>query len=180
MKFYIGASEPVDTMPFSEMVKFYTRQLFSHIYTRYKDPFTFQDMISESSHGEAHKMTIGKWYLANRIVEEYEIEVSEEVFRAILIRINQRLQSHYSFRNIAGVLVYDLGEKIKFSWLKSLAIKFFSDGEEGTICSESASFTLRLLGIQFNRPMDFVRPDHVIKKLRQLEKTEDYIKRVLP
>lgn len=61
----------------------------------------------------------------------------------------------------------------------ALVTKLFSDGKASTICSESAAFTLKLLGIQFNRPSDFVRPDHVIKKLAKLSRTEDYITKVI-
>jgi len=171
MKIYIGASTKKKFALFSYLVRWYSSKPYSHIYTRYQDPFTKQDIISESSHGEAHKILIDKWYLDNRIIEEYEIQCSEELFRAVLIRINQRLQAYYSFKNIIGVLIYDIG-------LHRLA-EYFRDGEEGTICSESASFTLSLFGITFNRPTDFVRPDHIINKLDKALRTEDYIKKVL-
>jgi len=178
MKFYMGASEPVYTLPFSELIKFYTDKPYSHTYIRYVDPFTKQVMISESSKGEAHKMELSRWYLSNRIVEEYEIEVSEELFRAILTNINTRLQTSYSELNILGVPFYDLGEYLNSPFIMGLTTKIFADGIDSTICSESASFTLKLLGIQFNRPNDFIRPDHVVKALEKAVITEDYIKKV--
>lgn len=177
MKFYIGASR--SNTIFGALIRWYTGKPYNHIYSRFKDPFTLQDIVSESSHGEAHKILIDKWYArGNKIVDEYEIECSEEIFRAILIRINQILQASYSEKNIIGVLIYDLGKYLSSTLIKNIAIKLFSDGESATICSESATFTLTFFGIQFKRPRDFVRPDHVIKKLEEASRTEDYIKKV--
>ena len=178
MKLYIGASVTVDTLIFSEVVKFYIGKPYSHVYIRYQDPFTKQEIVSESSHGEAHKMTLSKWYLSNRIVEEYEIEVSEEVFRAILTNINNRLQASYSELNIIGMPFYDMAAYCNSPFFMRLFTKLFADGVDSTICSESAAFTLSLLGIQFNRPNDFVRPDHVINALEKAARSEDYIKKV--
>ena len=175
MKLYIGASR--SNYIFSWLIRKYINQDYNHIYTRYEDPFTGQAIISESSHGEAHKMLISKWYLKNRIVEEYEIDCTEMRFKGVLSKINERLQASYSELNIVGVLIYDLGEKLNSNLIKNLA-NLFKDGASATICSESAAFTLRLFGVQFNRPLDFVRPDHVITKLEQLSKTEEYINKV--
>jgi len=176
MKLYIGASK--SNYIFSWLIRKYIKKSYNHIYTRYEDPFTKQAIISESSHGEAHKMLIDKWYArGNRIVEEYEIDCTEMRFRGILSKINDRLQAPYSGLNIIGVLIYDLGEKLNINFIKNLA-NLFKDGAYSTICSESAAFTLRLFGVQFNRPLDFVRPDHIITKLEQLSKTEEYINKV--
>lgn len=37
----------------------------------------------------------------------------------------------------------------------------FRDGTGAVICSESVAFTLGILGVQFKRPFDFLRPDHI-------------------
>ena len=178
MKFYIGASEPNHWKPFAQLIKWYSRKSYSHTYIRYQDNFTKQYLISESSKGEAHKIGLSKWYLSNTILEEYEIEVSEEILRAILTRINNRLQASYSERNIVGIPFYDLAEYLGSGFLMGLITKLFADGIDSTICSESTAFTLGLLGIKFNRPNDFLRPDHVIETLKKAAITEDYIKRL--
>jgi len=179
MKIFIGASTTIDIKPFSLAIKLYTGKPYGHIYIRYADHFTGQAMISESSHGEAHKMALSKWYLNNRIVEEYEIDVSEEMARVIFTNINNRLQTTYGELNAFGVPFYDLAEYLGSNFLMRLTTYIFADGIDSTICSESAAFTLRLLGIQFNRPNDFVRPDHVIGALAKAALTEDYIKKVI-
>jgi len=175
MKLYIGASK--SNYIASWLIRQYIKKSYNHIYVRYKDPFTEQDIISESSHGEAHKILISKWYLKNRIVEEYVIDCTEIRFKSILSKINERLQASYSELNIIGIIIYDFGEKLNSNLIKNTA-NLFKDGASSTICSESVAFTLRLFGVQFKRPLDFVRPDHIIERLAKLSITEDYINKV--
>jgi hypothetical protein len=163
---------------FGALVRWYSSKPYGHIYTRYEEPFTKKMLIAESSHGEHHYMLIDKWYSrGNRIECEYAIDCSEEVFRAILIRNLQLLQASYSVKNILGALIYDLHEALKWKWLVRLAYKFV-DGDKSTMCSESASFTLAMLGVKFNRPLDFVKPNNVIEALEHLAVTTDYVRRV--
>lgn len=178
MRFFIGASTSKNFNLVSKLICLYTNKPYSHIYTRYTDPFTEQAIISESSHGEAHKIVLDKWYIKNKIVEEFSIDCSEKTFKTILQFINRRLQASYSEKNLVGVLIYDLGNYLNSTLIKRIA-NWFSDGESATICSESAAFSLEVLGIQFKRPKDFVRPDHVVEKLVSLSRTEEYIDRVI-
>lgn len=175
MKLYVGASK--SNYVASWLIRKYIRKPYNHIYLRYEDPFTKQSIISESSHGEAHKMLISKWYLKNKIIEEYEIDCTEMRFKGVISKINERLQASYSELNIIGVIIYDLGDKLNSNLIKKVA-NLFKDGASATICSESAAFTLRLFGVQFNRPLDFVRPDHIVDSLAKLSLTEDYINKV--
>ena len=171
MKLYVIASQPSSTKPFSEAIKWYSKKDYSHVCIQFQEPFTKQVLIAESSKGEHHKITYDNWRILNKEVLIFEIDLSEELFRAVLIHTNNTLQVKYSIKNIIGVLFYDMG-------LHKLA-NLFSDGNEGVICSESTSFVLKLLGVQFKKPYDFIRPDEVIDRMLELAKTEDYIKRLL-
>lgn len=171
MKFYVIASQPSKTLPFSEAIKWYTKRDYSHVCIQYQDPFTKQVLIAESSRGEHHKITYDNWRIKNKEEMIFEVDVSEELFRVILIHTNNTLQTKYSIKGIIGIILYDIG-------LHSIA-NLFSDGKEGVICSESTSFVLKLLGVQFKKPYDFIRTDEVIDKMLELARTEDYIRRIL-
>lgn len=173
----IGVSSPIKFKLFSALIIWYGKS-GSHIYTSFEDEVTDQGMIFESSHGEAHRITFDNWIKDNKRREEYEFTVSDEIYRAMMVRTNNLLQTKYSIKNIFGIPLYDLGEFTGLNFLKTLAVFFFSDGKSGVICSEVATFLLQIFGIVFNRPNDFVRPDHVAAKLRSSAKTETYIKRV--
>jgi hypothetical protein len=135
-------------------------------------------MISESARGEARKLELSRWYLKNKILKEYELDVSEEIFRAILVHTNYRLEGAYSQLNIVGIPFYDLACRLNSPYLMHLTTKIFADGIDSSICSEAVAFTLGFFGIQFSRPIDFVRPDHVIDALIKAAKTEDYIRAI--
>jgi len=163
---------------FGSLLRWYMGRKFNHIYNRYEAPFTKSMLVSESSYGEHHNILLSNWYArGNRIHREYAIEVSEELFRAILKRNEQLLQASYSEKNIFGTLFYDLYEKFKWRFLLKLAYKF-RDGDKATICSEASAFTLMMVGVKFNRPLDFVKPDIIIDKLEELVESTDFVRRV--
>jgi hypothetical protein len=122
-------------------------------------------------------MTLENWAKENKIRELYEFTVEEELYRAIMVRTNNLLQTKYSIKNLFGIPLWDFYEVTGFPPLR-WAAELFSDGQSGVICSEVATFITQIFGIVFNRPNDFVKPDQIIYKLRSAAKTEDYIKRV--
>ena len=137
----------------------WSRKTWSHVYLRYVSETTGQSIVAESSQGESHKVTLDNWLVRNKRIIEIEIEIEREDFKNILTLINSSLQTKYSKKNILGILFYDLGFK-KFA-------KRFSDGKKGLICSEEVAYVLLILGLKFDRPIDFVRPDQIIKKLEE-------------
>jgi len=161
-KIRVGFSDTHKFMPFSWAIKAYSGKPFSHVYIAYIDAVTSQDMIAESSNGEFHKMTRENWNKKNKAVEEFEIELNQDVYYTVMHHINNHLQTDYSILNIFGVPFYDLYELTGLRIFKGIA-KWFTDGKAAIICSESVGFTLALLGVQFNRPFDFLRPDHIYR-----------------
>jgi hypothetical protein len=153
-------SDKIKFMPFSWAIKFYTGEKYSHVAIGYFDSTTSQEMLAESSNGEFHKITRENWLKKNKVVYEYEIEIDEDIYYTIMRHINNHLQLDYSFLNIAGIPFYDLYELTGIRLFYKIAC-LFKDGTGAVICSESVAFTLAILGIQFKRPFDFLRPDHI-------------------
>lgn len=180
-KIYIGASTPHRQGFYSRAIKWYSKKNYNHIYVRYYDSFTQDNLVAESSNGEHHKMTYENWIIENKTIIEYEITVSIDIMILMVRHINKLLQTPYGYINAIGVPIYDYYEKTKTLWVRKMLEKLykkFRDGENSVICSESASFLLMLVGIEFNRPYDFIRPDHVIDKLASLCETRIDIKKV--
>lgn len=163
-KIKIGFSYPKKFMPFAWLIKLYTREPFSHVYVEYLDEITGQEMMAESSHGEFHKITKENWLGKNTIINEFDIDISDDSFYLIMRHINNHLQVDYSVTNIFGIPFYDLYELTNWKIFLKIA-KLFTDGASRLICSESVSFILIMLGIEFNRPSDFLRPDHIYEAL---------------
>jgi hypothetical protein len=152
-------SDKIKWMPFSWLIKIYTGVNYSHAAIGYFDSITSQDMLAESSNGEFHKITRENWLKKNRVIYEYEVEVEEDTYYAIMRNINNNLQLDYSSLNIFGIPFYDLYLATGLKLFYKIAC-FFKDGTGAVICSESVAFTLAILGVEFDRPYDFLRPDH--------------------
>lgn len=184
-KIYEGGSRPRKWLPLAWIIIVYQKIFFgfnksiSHSYTKYYDEFTEQWMISESSKGEHHNMTLSNWLKYNDPIEEYCIDCTREEYKKIMININDRLQTSYSDLNLFGIPFYDLYKYTKFKVFEFIAIVFFDDGQGGVICSESSSYNLEVKGIKFDRPNSFIKPHMIIERLRKLALTEDYIGRVI-
>lgn len=152
-------SDKIKWRLFPWLIKAYTRTNFSHAAVGYYDTDTAQAMIAESSDGEFHKITREQWAKKNKVIYEYEVKVGEDLYYAIMRNINNHLQLDYSALNIFGIPFYDLYEATKLKIFYKIAC-YFKDGTGAVICSESVAFTLAMIGVQFNRPYDFIRPDH--------------------
>lgn len=153
-------SDKIEVMLFPIMIKSYTGVNYSHAAIGYLDTITGQDMLAESSDGDFHKITRGNWLHKNKIIFEVEVEINEGEYYVLMRHINNHLQLDYSILNIIGVPFYDLYEATGIKLFRKIA-NFFTDGSTAVICSESVAFALAILGVKFNRPFDFLRPDHI-------------------
>lgn len=153
-------SDKIELMAFPFLIKAYTGFNASHAAIGYTDSVTGQDMLAESSNGEFHKITRANWHHKNKIIYEIEVEISDGEYYVLMRHINNHLQLDYSILNIIGVPFYDAYRFTGLSIFKKIA-SFFSDGAQAVICSESVAFALAILGVKFDRPFDFLRPDHI-------------------
>jgi hypothetical protein len=153
-------SDKIKLLPFPFLIKAYTRAKYSHAAIGYFDSVTSQEMLAQSSDGEFHKITRDNWLKKNKIIEEYEVWVDEGHYYVLMRHINNHLQLDYSVLNILGIPFYDAYAVTGLSIFKKIA-GFFTDGSGAVICSESVAFALAILGVQFKRPFDFLRPDHI-------------------
>lgn len=159
-------SDKIKPLPFPWLIKTYTGVDYSHAAIGYFDSVTSQDMVAQSSDGEFHKITRENWLKKNKVIHEYEVTISEDTYYILMRHINNHLQLDYSYKNLVGILFYDLFEKTGVKIFERLA-RFFSDGARAVICSESVAFALAILGVEFKRPFDFIRPDHAHEAVKK-------------
>jgi hypothetical protein len=163
-------SDKLYFMPAPALIKLYTGAPYSHVAMGYFDSVTSQEMLAESSNGEFHKITRQNWLAKNRVIHEVEYWLSEDQYYVIMRHVNNHLQLDYSFKNIVGIPLYDLYEKTGVKLFKRLAC-LFHDKAAAVICSESVGFILAILGVQFTRPLDFLRPTDIYRAVEKLEVT---------
>jgi hypothetical protein len=85
-------------------------------------------MIFQASHGDVNLISESKFLQDNMILEEYEMNVSEEIYLRIRKKMNSLLGLKYSILQILNIMV----QKI----FKSKDIKLVVNGDKQFICSE--------------------------------------------
>lgn len=123
-----GFSRSIGCKPFSKAIQLIENRPYSHVYIKYIDELTGDAMVFQASHGDVNVVPESRFLEKNIIVEEYEMEVSEEVYLRIRKKMNSLLGLQYSFIQILNITV----QKI----FKSKDIKLVVNGDKQFICSE--------------------------------------------
>jgi hypothetical protein len=123
-----GFSANKDCKPFSVAIQLIEKRPYSHVYIKYVDELTGDAMIFQASHGDVNLISESKFLQDNMILEEYEMNVSEEIYLRIRKKMNSLLGLKYSILQILNIMV----QKI----FKSKDIKLVVNGDKQFICSE--------------------------------------------
>lgn len=123
-----GFSSNKQCKPFSVAIQLIEKRPYSHAYVKYIDELTGDVMIFQASHGDVNVISGCRFLENNIILEEYEMEVSEEIYLNIRKKMNSLLGLSYSFLQILNITV----QKI----FKSKDIKLVINGNKQFICSE--------------------------------------------
>ena len=149
---------------FSWIIQAVLRKPYSHSSTRHVDEITNQVIVHESSHGEAHEITLENWIKSNKALKKYSITVTDEQFVEYRKICNSTKQIPYSrFFGMLGVLVHILSFG-KLAW--------FEDGLRTVFCSEVDVFKLSAIGIIFIKDHNFVTPRDIEERLDSLAETD--------
>jgi hypothetical protein len=156
---------------FSWIVQLVLLKKYSHSSLHFIDPYTGQEMVSETSQGEAHEVTFEKWKLRNKIVRQWEITVSEEQFKEFKIISNGFKQTHYApIWGLIGIL---------FNILSCGKLKWFEDDTATLFCSESDAYKLACFGVHFLKDRNFITPKDIEKKLDVMSLIDERFKRII-
>ena len=148
----IGFSAPKSWMIGAEMIKFWMRTPYCHVYLRVYSNYTGQSLIYQASHGMVHCLTAANFFTANTAVAEFTVPISEDNLRNTLRFAQQLLGQPYGYLGLIKLVLR--------KWFKGVK----GDGNKSFHCSE---FIAKLFP-QFieNCPQpDFIEPVHLYKVL---------------
>jgi len=114
--------------PFSKAIQLVEKRPYSHVYIKYIDELTGDVMIFQASHGDVNLIPESRFLENNIILEEYDMEVSDEVYLRIRKKTNSLLGLKYSFIQILNITA----QKV----FQSKDIKLVINGNKQFICSE--------------------------------------------
>jgi len=146
---YLGFSRPNKFRLFSFFIMSFLKIDFSHVYIRFYDEYTSKWIIFEASHGEVHLIETSNWKNKNITIKEEPFEIDEKHRREVIRFMIDNLQKPYSYRNILGIVFYQLFKK-----------RLFQDGPSAFICSELVALALDNK-ISFKKPLDLVTPKDI-------------------
>lgn len=131
---------------------------FSHAFVKYEDPITGLTMISQASHGMVHDCYIDEFLKANIIVEEYEIDCSD-----------QEWLDFYIFNRKHQGVKYSTAQFLALTVVKIFRIKlWFKNGDKEFICSEWAGRVCSILNKPMPENLDSMTPSNLREHLLDL------------
>jgi hypothetical protein len=168
MKFIIGFSRARSCLKIgSKIIQLVEARNFSHAYVKYIDSRTNIEVISQASHGIVNLVNSQIFIKDNILVEEYEIECSEEQFKKIELFIYSNLGKPYSEFQLALI-----GVKKIFHFTPKI-----KNHDEAFICSEWAKRVCEIANVELS---DMIEDDYVTPSdLNTMIKNISIAKRIL-
>jgi hypothetical protein len=111
----------------SKLIQIAENRPFSHAYFRYTCPMSGKEIVNQASHGYINEMEYEIFKEDNIVVEEYQLDCSDQEYKDLLTFLRSNLGRKYSQKQIFVIGV-----------MKVLGIKknIYVDGDQMDICSE--------------------------------------------
>ena len=154
MQLIIGASRNCKIG--SKLIQWWMGTNYSHVYAKWHLSIQDRDVIYQASHGMVHFIEYDNFKKGNSIVEEFELQISDEQFRKFSIKCIDLAGQLYSKLELLQIFLCDItNNNIKCS------------DKTGYICSELMCELLEDLGYKFDKPKYLVNPRDIIEKLKE-------------
>lgn len=121
----------------SKLIRAVEKTPYSHVYLRFHVPQVDRSVIYEAVGANVRFVGNSVWNF-NRIVEEYEWEVSDQEYKEILQFAIDTSGKHYGILSMLGLGLVRIA-----SYFGKKLINPFSDGNNNFICSELAAVIMK-------------------------------------
>lgn len=136
-KVIIGFSTPKSWMPYSWLIQTAYGTPFSHVYVRFRSDKFDRDLIYQASKSIVNFMGMDVFLGHNQIVEEYEVDISEEKFNEMIAFAIDTAGKPYGVLQAVGMGLVRIAE-IFGKTIKNP----FKDGGATYVCSEMGAYVL--------------------------------------
>lgn len=140
-------------MVLSTIIQLVEKRPFSHVYIRIPDALTGFPLVYQASHGMVNICKFVSFSQVNDIIEEYELDISDNMKLSIWNFMLNRLGVTYSFSQLFWIAVKKCCgyEKLKIN------------GDDGFICSELIAEVCKQSGVQMSEELDYMTPSDLQK-----------------
>ncbi len=154
MKLLIGFSRPKSWKIGAELIKWWIRKPYSHVFVCWKSERFSQVLVYHAAHGSVHFLSMDRLRKENDVVGLYQLDITEEQYTALVSKCIALAGENYGYVKLLKIAVKDVCD------LLSIQCKMI-ENDRGYICSELLAELLMQLGAQFDRPAFLLRPDHI-------------------
>lgn len=162
---YIGFSKPASTKLGSELIRWWIKKPYSHVFVAWKSDQISRVLLYHAAHGSVHFRSYAAFAQENTVVRLYKIELSEEQYVALVQKCVDLSGISYGYSELIKILAKDTCDLLGFQCK-------MVENSRGYICSELLAELLKELGAEFTRPAHLVRPDHVEDSLAEIKAQE--------
>jgi hypothetical protein len=154
-KIVMGFSRPKKSVfpLFSWLIRAVEKTSYSHCYVRWYSETYDEPLVYEASGTTIHFVGQDFWMDHVTVIHEFELDVSDEHFHAIVKFCMHNAGQPYSILQAAGIALYQAA--------KAADIKLgniFKNDRTAWVCSEHCGYLLRLLGYDVSEDLDLVGP----------------------
>ena len=149
MKIYVGFSEPKAFSPFAALINAVECRGYDHVYIRIQEPCNNAWMIFQASGLVVNTLSVPMFLSSKNALKEYEIDCSDEQYKAAWAFINANLGLPYSLLEDFGILL------MKVFKLKKQP---FNKGMSAWFCSALGAQVCEVLGIEIPKEIQSIDP----------------------
>lgn len=159
-KFKIGFSSPINHFfpIFSFLIKLIFRIPYSHTYMKFHSDSHNRDIVYESVGVGVRFVGATYWLKHAEIIEEFEIEVTDECYRELMCFCIDQAGTSYGKMQCLGVFLAKI-----FKMKKNI----FKNDKNEEICSEIAGRILSSAGYSFDKDFDLISPKDIYNVLKK-------------
>lgn len=145
---FIGFSTARDPNPIAWVIRKVEGTPYSHVYLEIKSESLARSLIYHASHTTLHFTGLQRFAQTNKIIEEFELLVTDEQQQQILQYCIDHADTPYGAMELLGIgwvrLCRKFGKKVRNP---------FRDGQRTQVCSELIGNVLRILGEKIDPAM---------------------------
>lgn len=155
-KLTIGFSKPTSKfVPFAWAIQWFEQTEYSHCYIKFETS-SGPSLICQASKGMLNFMSPEAFNLHNKVVREFELELSSEQLTQIKISSMEKAGLPYSIRQIVGIVIARIFKLTKNP---------LDHDKDTFVCSEWVGQVLESIGAELDKDLNLLTPRDIYEYL---------------
>jgi hypothetical protein len=164
-KIYIGFSKPKKWKIFAKLIMLGYGIPYDHVYVRFNSDRYDRDLIYQASKSMVNFMGVGVFSEENIIVDEFEVEISDEKLTAMIQFAIDNAGKAYGVKQAFGMAIVRVAE-IFGKYIENP----FKDGGKTYVCSELGAYVLEhFAGSVIPKDIDDITPKDLYEYLMKIK-----------